>query len=827
MLDILNKYSLDVENPQHNFDLALEYDKIGHTASAISFYLRAAELSDDPELSYVALLKMGFCFERQGGRDMTVKGAYQQAITVLPNRPEAYYLLAKVHRKATLYHEAYTALHIALSLYDIDLPALKYNVGYPGYHGLIFEKALSSWWWGKKQESRDLFRKLFEVYFDVLDQESKDIVIDNISRLGYTSDTQAVVKYDSSKHSSLRFHFLGSDTIENNHSQVYQDMFVLSMLNGKRKGTFLEVGSAHAYHNSNTALLESKFDWSGVAIELKKDLADEYASNRKSKILNENALQVDYKKLLDANFNSNIIDYLQLDIEPAKNTYEVLLKIPFEDYKFAVITYEHDHYVDATKECRQKSREYLKSKGYVLVVNDISADGESSFEDWWIHPELVDQNILSIMSGLTEGTKKIQNYFLTRKYYAEFETDRHVVENFFPDLTHTGIIVEVGAGPPEFLSNSKFFRDHGWRSICVEPNPKFVKQHKDVGSEVYQYACSNKEGTSEFVINYNNDHWYCENHDGVSFSALEIRYDNVPEHNTQELISVETIKLNTLLEKLSVNKVDILSIDTEGWELDVMEGFDHIKYDPKVIILENFEYKDSYEKFMNSRGYIKHSQLDYNEIYIKDPTKKSESNMEYNLNINSKSKSKSTCWIVDNFYEDPDQVRQFALSQEFVEGGFGRGFIGRRTEQQFLFPGLKEKFEEIMGMKITAWEEHGMNGRFQNCHSGEPLVYHCDSQKWGGMLYLSPNAPYQCGTTLYAHKQTRARTYYDNGWDAAWTDVPGECHLDGTHFEPVDVLGNVYNRLVIFDASAIHSASEYYGTVMENSRLWQMFFFDT
>ena len=184
-------------------------------------------------------------------------------------------------------------------------------------------------------------------------------------------------------------------------------------------------------------------------------------------------------------------------------------------------------------------------------------------------------------------------------------------------------------------------------------------------------------------------------------------------------------------------------------------------------------------------------------------------------------------WTVDNFYENPDEVRKFALEQSYLEGGIGKGFIGRRTEHQFLFPGLKEKFEEIMGRKITKWESHGMNGRFQVTWSGEPLVYHCDSQKWGGMLYLTPGAPYQCGTTLYAHKQTRARTYYEEGWDAAWKDIPGDPHLDGTSFEPVDVLGNVYNRLVIFDASCIHSASQYFGTVMENSRLWQMFFFDT
>lgn len=195
-------------------------------------------------------------------------------------------------------------------------------------------------------------------------------------------------------------------------------------------------------------------------------------------------------------------------------------------------------------------------------------------------------------------------------------------------------------------------------------------------------------------------------------------------------------------------------------------------------------------------------------------------------------KSKNTLWIVDNFYESPDDVRKFALEQEYVEGGFGRGFIGRRTEKSFLFPGLKEKFEEIIGKKITGWtsadnhEKYGMNGRFQIAWAGEPLVYHCDNQRWGGMLYLTPDAPYQCGTTLYAHKQTRARTYYDVGWDAAWNH-PGGSHLDGTPWEPVDVAGNVYNRLVIFDASAIHAASEYFGNSKENARLWQMFFFDT
>lgn len=189
--------------------------------------------------------------------------------------------------------------------------------------------------------------------------------------------------------------------------------------------------------------------------------------------------------------------------------------------------------------------------------------------------------------------------------------------------------------------------------------------------------------------------------------------------------------------------------------------------------------------------------------------------------------SKPTVWVVDNFYEEPDSMREFALNQNYDIGGIGRGYIGNRTHEQFLFPELKSKFENIMGKKITKWEEYWMNGRFQYCWSGQPVVYHCDSQMWGGMIYLTPDAPFQCGTTLYANKDNKVRRGCEPGGRIAWDGKEGDPFLDGTPFEPVDVLGNVYNRLVIFDAQCIHSASEYFGTVKENCRLWQMFFFDT
>ncbi len=69
--------------------------------------------------------------------------------------------------------------------------------------------------------------------------------------------------------------------------------------------------------------------------------------------------------------------------------------------------------------------------------------------------------------------------------------------------------------------------------------------------------------------------------------------------------------------------------------------------------------------------------------------------------------------VVDNFYKNPDEVREFALQQEFIE--HKEYHKGKRTDKLFKFPGLKEKFENLLGKKIRNWDTHGTNGCFQYC----------------------------------------------------------------------------------------------------------------
>ena len=191
------------------------------------------------------------------------------------------------------------------------------------------------------------------------------------------------------------------------------------------------------------------------------------------------------------------------------------------------------------------------------------------------------------------------------------------------------------------------------------------------------------------------------------------------------------------------------------------------------------------------------------------------------MNFSVSTSQKPRLWIVDDFYADPYAVREFALKQKFEENL--DYYKGNRTKNQHIVPGTKEAFEKIIGKKITNWTEtHGMCGRFQYCTAEDALVYHCDGQTLAGMIYLTPDAPYSCGTSLYAHKDTKLR----NENDFEDINVFEGGYYDKSKFELVDTAGNVFNRLVLFDAKCIHSANEYFGTNLTNSRLFHLFFFD-
>ena len=408
---LLSEYANDSENAENNLKLGAWYWNQRHSAPALSYFLRCAERAEDPTLAYEALLWSHLCYEIQGTRDATARTLLQHAIHELPNRPEAYYLLAKFHSKREQWTDAYSISHQGLTFLEKNLEPLKNSVGYMGEFALLYEKAVAGWWWGKGNETRKLLQDIKNNY--ELPEQYEKSVQDLLMTYGVGDIPEEIIKYNHTKHDRLRFKFPGSGLIEKNYSQAYQDMFVLAILNGKHNGTYLEIGAQEPFYQNNSALLETEFDWKGTSIEIREDLCKKFAEERKNQILCKDATKINYEKLLDEMNVGTDIDYLQVDCEPSKTTFEILTAISFEKYRFAVITYEHDHSVDITSSYRDKSRRFLKSYGYELVVKDVAFNDEYTFEDWWVHPDLVNSDIVSQMKSVNTDVTNIVKYFFT------------------------------------------------------------------------------------------------------------------------------------------------------------------------------------------------------------------------------------------------------------------------------------------------------------------------------------------------------------------------------------------------------------------------------
>ena len=189
--------------------------------------------------------------------------------------------------------------------------------------------------------------------------------------------------------------FQGCEKIKENYSQAAQDIFVLSCLNGKKNGTFLDLGCRHPIYYNNTYLLERQYGWAGVSIDIDTSMIGLY-NCRNTIALNEDCTKLNFEKIIDLG-KTNHFDYLSLDLDPAFVTHECLLSIPFDKIEFSVITYEHDFYRFG-EFYRRDSRKIFESNGYKRICSNVR-HGENIFEDWYYNPKYVSEENIKILEN--------------------------------------------------------------------------------------------------------------------------------------------------------------------------------------------------------------------------------------------------------------------------------------------------------------------------------------------------------------------------------------------------------------------------------------------
>jgi hypothetical protein len=200
----------------------------------------------------------------------------------------------------------------------------------------------------------------------------------------------------------------------------------------------------------------------------------------------------------------------------------------------------------------------------------------------------------------------------------------------------------------------------------------------------------------------------------------------------------------------------------------------------------------------------------------------------------SKRSVKGSLIIVDNFYNNVNEVRSFILTQEFAVKG---NYPGQRT-MSYATEDLKniiQKYVDPFAGKITEFPIPKKdqsdaaaiyNGSFQYTVARDRSWIHTDKwNNWAGIIFLTPEAPLSAGTAFYRFmdgSRSQEDTNFLNN-----QDIIDRFTQDLTKWELVDRVGNIFNRLILFDAHNYHMSLDYFGDSKENGRLFQVFFFST
>ena len=96
------------------------------------------------------------------------------------------------------------------------------------------------------------------------------------------------------------------------------------------------------------------------------------------------------------------------------------------------------------------------------------------------------------------------------------------------------------------------------------------------------------------------------------------------------------------------------------------------------------------------------------------------------------------------------------------------------------------------------------------------------------MLYLSPNVPLNSGTSLYKKNKSfnekiykQALKHNDENFKVGQKIMSTDYH---SMFDEVVRVNNVYNTLIIYEGDTFHAANDFFGSILKDSRLAQVFF---
>lgn len=172
-------------------------------------------------------------------------------------------------------------------------------------------------------------------------------------------------------------------------------------------------------------------------------------------------------------------------------------------------------------------------------------------------------------------------------FYSQYGEDQ-IIFNYI-SKQYTGNVLDIGANDGKTLSNSLCFIENGWGASLIEASPICFKrlQRFHAGNDKVQtlnYCLSNEN--KNVVFYHNTTHYQKDDVDLLSTISKESFLGSKRSGNPFETFEIQSHRFDSIEDKLLYNKYEIISIDIEGYDLEILKQIDLKKFDCKVLVIE-------------------------------------------------------------------------------------------------------------------------------------------------------------------------------------------------------------------------------------------------
>jgi len=188
--------------------------------------------------------------------------------------------------------------------------------------------------------------------------------------------------------------------------------------------------------------------------------------------------------------------------------------------------------------------------------------------------------------------------------FSQFGEDSLILKFFAGKID--GFFVEVGANDPENLSQTFLLEQNGWRGILVEPLSSKSERLRSCrpNSQVFQVACGSPNQRGKALLHINDT--------GSKLTDLPSNGISLGGHE-----EVRVMTLDEILKQAGNPKIDFLSIDVEGFELQVLQGFSLEQHQPSLMLVEdNIANRLTVHHHIQRRGYCLVKRTGCNNWYV-------------------------------------------------------------------------------------------------------------------------------------------------------------------------------------------------------------------